>query len=879
MYAAHVLDQRRTLQTILFTDIVGSTERAIKIGDREWGSLLQEHHARARREIHRFGGREVKATGDGFLAAFSHPANALLCAWAIRETLRAVGLEVRAGIHMGTVDRHGGDLGGIVIHVGARIASTADPGQILVSNAVREAEMGSGFRFEDRGKHELKGTPGEWRLFSLETLPPDGVAPKRSWVPPAVLERQAVALGVLASLLVASTVIYLFTRQTTGDPGDSEATVAAPGIAVLPFRVGGEDLETWQEGMVDLLSRNLDGIPGYRAIDSRTVLARWRESVDDDAMPDTPTALDIAARAGARYAVLGSVVPSGGSLRLVAELYDVDSGQPISSSQVDGAVDSIFGLVDQMTIQLMRKIVDADERLAGIHLARATTASLPALRAYLAGEVHWRRSEYARAIEDYVQAVEADSTFALAWLHLNWAISWCGCPSEISGGEARRRALRHIDRLPEREALLSRGVDDIVRGRPEGFERLRKLTTKYPDDAMGWFIFGDEIYHRGGMWLYDASDALQAFERTIELDPTFAPAYDHAIAATMQNEPDSSRVAQLARTFTQLTPDPVEIPFIPAIAFGDSAARIAGIAALDSISHTQGTEPFTMFFGLLYFSHPRFLDVRAELLRLARSQSPVRVAPHLVRTLLFRGQRSAALEAASSPVDVDVILYLAHVSGFEIPTARLERALAAQENGQPPDSIVIGFGWLDPGITGYVFRGAWALEQSRTREFQESLAAIRSIKRDWLGEGDSLRALYAEGATEALEGFRAWREGRMSAADTLLENARRKTSIAGEFSPVNLAIRWWEARRALQVGERERAARFLHSLSRGESIMADPLATLALARVQEELGHFRDARENYELFAVAWRDADPELRPLVVEARRAAVSLADLERE
>ena len=139
---------RRSLQTILFTDIAGSTERARELGDQKWHELLDQHHSRVRREIRRFRGREVKSTGDGFLAAFPRPALAIRCAWAIREALRELDLEVRSGIHMGAVEHHGKDLGGIVIHVGARIASVADPGEILVSNAVRESELGSGFEFE-----------------------------------------------------------------------------------------------------------------------------------------------------------------------------------------------------------------------------------------------------------------------------------------------------------------------------------------------------------------------------------------------------------------------------------------------------------------------------------------------------------------------------------------------------------------------------------------------------------------------------------------------------------------------------------------------------------------------------------------------------------
>lgn len=284
-----------------------------------------------------------------------------------------------------------------------------------------------------------------------------------------------------------------------------------------------------------------------------------------------------------------------------------------------------------------------------------------------------------------------------------------------------------------------------------------------------------------------------------------------------------------------------------------------------------------MFWGLLYFSHPRFLDIQADLIRMALPDSPVFVAPRMVRTLLFRGQVAAALEAVTEPVDVDAMLYLAHVSGYDIPIDRLELALAWEdEGGQPPDSIFVFPGGPDP-ITGYVFRGAWALERARSRDFQEALDAIRSLEAERRSDGDSIAATYADGAAQALEGYRAWHEGRTREADELLESARRKTT--GDFMPVSYVIRWWEARLALEREQPERAARFFHSLSHGESLASDPMATLELARIQEQLGRYDEARANYEFFALAFRDADPELQPLVAEARQAAARLGKLKRE
>jgi class 3 adenylate cyclase len=162
-----VVEPDRVLATVLFTDIVGSTERAAAIGDQQWRALLGEHHTTVRRELGRFRGREIHTAGDGFLATFDGPARAARCAVAITRAVRPLGLEVRAGVHTGEVEVMDDDIGGIAVHIGARVAAVASPGEVLVSSTVRDLVAGSGLDFEDRGAHSLKGVPGEWRLFRV----------------------------------------------------------------------------------------------------------------------------------------------------------------------------------------------------------------------------------------------------------------------------------------------------------------------------------------------------------------------------------------------------------------------------------------------------------------------------------------------------------------------------------------------------------------------------------------------------------------------------------------------------------------------------------------------------------------------------------------
>jgi class 3 adenylate cyclase len=158
----------RVLATVLFTDIVGSTDHASRLGDRRWRALLEGHDAVVREQLQRWRGREVKTVGDGFLATFDGPARAVRCAEAIVRAVQPLGVEVRAGVHTGECERIGDDVGGIAVHIGARIGALAQGGEVLVSSTVRDLVAGSGLRFAERGAQQLKGVPDEWRLFAVE---------------------------------------------------------------------------------------------------------------------------------------------------------------------------------------------------------------------------------------------------------------------------------------------------------------------------------------------------------------------------------------------------------------------------------------------------------------------------------------------------------------------------------------------------------------------------------------------------------------------------------------------------------------------------------------------------------------------------------------
>jgi class 3 adenylate cyclase len=163
-----VREPDRVLATVLFTDIVGSTEQAAALGDSRWRGLLERHDTLVRDHVQRHRGRSIKSTGDGILATFDGPARAIRAASSIEESVRNLGIEIRAGLHTGECEMMGDDVGGMAVHIGARVMNAAGPGEVLVSSTVKDLVVGSDIGFDDRGEHELKGVPGAWRLFAVE---------------------------------------------------------------------------------------------------------------------------------------------------------------------------------------------------------------------------------------------------------------------------------------------------------------------------------------------------------------------------------------------------------------------------------------------------------------------------------------------------------------------------------------------------------------------------------------------------------------------------------------------------------------------------------------------------------------------------------------
>ena len=963
----------RSLGTILFTDIVGSTVRAAELGDEGWRNLLDRHHTLVRRWLKRFAGREIKTAGDGFLVLFESPARALACADAIRNAVRELGLEIRCGLHIGEIEKKDGDVGGLAVHIGSRIANLAGPGEVLVSSTVCDAEAGSGFRFEERGRHELKGVPGQWRVHALIGVPEEAraafleVAPidatrrgfwtrvrgsrlvqallvyaavawivlqttelfinrmglpdwamaaavlllaiglivigATAWVQssprtkvgaaigelpraraldvagladavrhgelPHLTWGRAVAGGVIAfSLLFGLAGLYVVIQDRGRSFSPSEAVAeAAPGIAVLPFSVKGEGLDVWREGMVDLLSTNLDGAGGLRAIDSRTVLARWNEKVPAGQRADLATGLDVGRLAGARYVLLGSAVALGPSVHLSAEVYDVEDGEKLGQGEVVGSPDSVLVLVDRLSIEILRATLQGEEGdLPDVNLARVTTTSLPASKAYLEGEVLFRRGDFEAAIPAYERAVEADSTFALANYRLATAYGWAeSIVSELAEG-ASERAARHADRLPEHEAVLLRADRALNQGTLDGIEPLERAVRRRPDDAEAWYLLGETFFHLGPAALIPMQKAEEAFARAVQLDPRFLPAYIHRVDYAMM-QADSARAVVLIDSVARLVPEAHGGEVARAIydlGFGDAPAKERAWRTVEKHSDQA------ISIGLQDFRHPRFLDVGARLYEMAAAAGEPVGNVRLALNQLVRGRPAAALKIVEGPgfprFARGPVLYTARLQGLPIPDDRLDAAMGLDLADAPDDGVRAVYQF---------FVGAHAADQGRETDRSAARGALRDLAARLRVEGDSATARFADGAGRALDGLLAWRRGDLELAEQFLEDARTQATGHGPRWAANDAIRWWLGEVLVEQGRLHEAEPYFAS----QDFWLNPNAHRRLGELYVEMGEPAKARQMYEFFLTAWRDAEPELQPTVVQARQAVAGLSPLRRE
>lgn len=328
---------------------------------------------------------------------------------------------------------------------------------------------------------------------------------------------------VLPLVVIAGTAVWAMLYG----PGRREVVSGAETIAVVPFNVSGTGVEGLGEGMVDLLSVNLDGVGPIRTIEPRSVLREWRRRVDSGE-GDLDDAIAVGRNTRAASVLTGSIVAAGSTARLTAELYGLD-GVRLGGAQIDGPIDSVLVLADGLALALLHDIWKSREPLPSANTTGIRSASMPAIRAYLRGERYHRRGQWDSARVAFEEAVTADSTFALAWYRLANTLGWQGLYQVPLSLNAASNAVRFSDSLPPRMRALLVAYDLFAHGSPVAADSARLYTQRYPDDADGWFLLGEAQYHTRAYRPLPPDRLREPFDKVIALDSSLAPAAIHPL--------------------------------------------------------------------------------------------------------------------------------------------------------------------------------------------------------------------------------------------------------------------------------------------------------------------------------------------------------------
>ena len=695
-------------------------------------------------------------------------------------------------------------------------------------------------------------------LSELTRVAPAGrVQAVRGWVRAHVRTLVVSGAGLLAAVALLSPARPAPPTQSVAPPPD--ATSRLPAIAVLPFTVRGPGLDVWREGMVDLLSLGLDGAAGIRAVDSRTLLARWHQEVGDTTVADLALALGVARRTHARYALVGSAVAAGPRIRLGADIYDVESGRVVGPVQVEGPSDSVLALVDRLGMQTLRVIQEKHPgEVPALDLAGVTTTSLIALKAYLEGEDHYRRSDFREASEAWERAVRADTLFALAYLGLADTYGWYGDKGPQRSRENLERARTLAHRLPARERTLLQARWVGYTGAPEAVATIREAIRKYPDAAQAWFALGEVYYHQA-VALGGPEDAEDAFRRAAALQPAMAPYRLHLLDLAFLWNPDSAPVAREVEAYGRLAPGATETRagrIALALAFGETSARASATAELATLDSQSA------FYVYQFLAHPRFAELRERAFAAIEPRLTIKSDQSGVRDLRFRtlglmeGRVRDALATLSDSSTSSYLrycgpLYLS-VRGLPVSERTLRQTLTTARTDRS----------LFSSRMAVVCAAGAAARLDDWSEYGALVSRMRANAAAALTADDSASAGYWDWAVRMAAAHELWRRGRKEEALAAFEN-----TLAGDLGWFTL---WNVGQLSFELGRLDQAERAFRTLWRQDGTPA----YLQLARILERTGRPAEALEAYKFVADAWKHADPELQSQAEMARRAVARLS-----
>jgi TolB-like protein len=673
---------------------------------------------------------------------------------------------------------------------------------------------------------------------------------------PTLTWGRAILGGVMAfSVLFGFAGLYvLISERGSVMPVKEAVASASPGFAVLPFRVTGQDMDLWREGMVDLLSTNLEGVAELRKTDPTAILSEWRQDIGEgrDAS-DSEQAYGVARDLGAAYALTGSIVGSPTEVRLSVEVYDLRQNRVTGTASVDGSPEDILGLVDQLSLEIVKAgLVPLDAELPQFDISSVTTTSLEALKAYLEGEQKYRRSRWLEAASRFKEATEADSTFALAWYRLSTSYSWEGGTAFDLIDEAAEKAIALSDRLPERDRLLLKGFGEFSSGDIEGLETLEGLLKRYPDDVEGWALLGDAYVHLGGARLVPADDYREAFEQAIDLDPYFGPAYIHLIEDSFSRI-DSAYAHRMLDDFAAIDSETKvcgDFQWDYAMLWGDSASRAQ---AVDELGELGTQKPACSLWGMPPL--PEFIaDLQVAYDDL--SNRGVDQSAGLMSMMTAKGGRIEASRAYMGEFQFEDTPWL--------PSTLAALHLVTYED--PAPDAWLAFMREHPTPGHHFWLGAVAAANGDANGVDAQLAAIEGLAAGFEtagfeadGEsGDAAEdAAHARAFADALEVYASLRVDGADAADDAPKVIKR-LPVFGPGSSVSPFLRYEMGRWLAEREEYAEARRYLESFSHFNGYYPI-LADFYLGQVYEALGLSDRAADSNGRFGLFWQDADPPL--------------------
>jgi TolB-like protein len=689
------------------------------------------------------------------------------------------------------------------------------------------------------------------------------IASALSGTEPAFMRRGS--LKWLAAAAVAILAVGAFAGWRLSRPS-GQVVAAAERIAVLPFRTTGAGVELLGEGMVDLLSTNLDAIGGITTVEPRTVLQRWKERGSG---VDLDGALAVGRDVDAGAVLLGSVIETGNAVRLSADLYDKE-GTKLATATVNGPADSVLSLVDGLSLAIMREVWRSNEPLPSVRVAGLTTTSVGAMRAYLAGEQFYRRSLWDSAAVAFRGAVEQDSTFALAHYRLAMTYGWTGNANSREASQAGIAAVRYSPRLPADERFIVQAYRLFQEGKTEATDSMLRYTALHPGDADGWYLLGESRYHTRNQVPMGPAALQEPFDRVLALDSSLTPAAIHPLEIALEQR-DTTKYRAYMALLEKAGAEGELARFRPAgdLVFAEALTDSAAIGTLFT-----GNRQDASLSAILGIYRGALADGDAAMARLEQiegyippDQNMARQVPQFRAMMLAGLGRLEAVRQATESMTPDARFFVQMIpvfGGFS-PRGYSDSLQAAVAGSEIAASSVA----QTTNPYALYFRALFNLGQG------DAATAAPMIARGLAMDSTALARFggsWLHGAFVATDGWRAIIAGDTTAGLRKMAAGLEQVGQSGG-PPMTSPLR---LHRAVVLAARpatrdEGIRRLRYGLSMDPQYV--PIARLALGRALEASGDRAGAIEAYGDFIRFWAKADPSLQPRVQEARDAMARL------